>query len=372
MNKYPWLLAAIGCSVVPMLFAVPTAAGWNRHTPCAKTAIQMNRACRHEVRDDHAVALANCINLASPGERKACGKEASTAQREEHELCGDQLYARLDACDLLDEYRYDPDPLLDPGIGFVDPDDIGPGEANPYVSVVAGHTHVLHEGDEIIVVHVTGVSKEINGVPCRIVVDAAVEEEWDGPGTEVEYTAVEITDDWFAQDIVGNVYYCGELSRNFEDGELADLDGSFTAGVDFAKAGVLIKAVPEAGLAHRQEFALGEAEDIVEYLNLATVPWKENQAFPCAPAGGCLQTFDFTPLEPDASEYKYYLPGVGVVLTVALEDGEPTGERAELACVGDSLDVLHDEGCGIADPQALLSTLCELAPNAFCDEDVEP
>jgi hypothetical protein len=41
------------------------------------------------------------------------------------------------------------------------------------------------------------------------------------------------------------------------------------------------------------------------------------------PAGtfeGCLQTADFTPLEPDVLEHKYYAPGVGVVLEVDLEE----------------------------------------------------
>ncbi len=50
---------------------------------------------------------------------------------------------------------------------------------------------------------------------------------------------------------------------------------------------------------------------------------------------------------------------------VALEDGEPTGERDELVCTGDSLDVLSDPSCGIEDPSALLDRLCELSPVGF-------
>jgi hypothetical protein len=89
--------------------------------------------------------------------------------------------------------------------------------------------------------------------------------------------------------------------------------------------------------------------------------------FPCAP-DGCLQTFDFAPIEPEATEFKYYKSGTGFVLAVALEDGEITGEREELVCVGDSLDVLSENpDCGIADPEALLEELCKLSPETFCD-----
>ena len=51
-------------------------------------------------------------------------------------------------------------------------------------------------------------------------------------------------DDWFAQDAQTNVYYCGELARNFEDGVLRDLDGSFEAGLDYAQGGALTLAFP--------------------------------------------------------------------------------------------------------------------------------
>jgi hypothetical protein len=42
-----------------------------------------------------------------------------------------------------------------------------------------------------------------------------------------------------------------------------------------------------------------------------------------------LKTFEFTPLEPDVAENKYYARGVGQVLTIDLE----TGEREELVSI---------------------------------------
>ncbi|HEY3235590.1 MAG TPA: hypothetical protein VGJ84_12805 [Polyangiaceae bacterium] len=44
---------------------------------------------------------------------------------------------------------------------------------------------------------------------------------------------------------------------------------------------------------------------------------------------GCLKTHDYTPLEPQANETKYYCAGVGVVLSVDLV----TGEREELIAI---------------------------------------
>lgn len=273
---------------------------------------------------------------------------------------------------MLGENRYDTDPLLTDA--FIHPDQV-PAEydRNPYVSVIAGHTYVLRagaEGEEIVVVHVTEDTREILGVDCRVVVDIVVEESIEDG--EVEYEAVEVTDDWFAQTVGGDVVYCGEVARNFEDGVLRDLDGSFEAGMDYAKSGYLALNSPVWGLAHRQEFSLGEAEDVIQYVGLNAAPTEEeggnvaNPDFSCG-TDLCLQTFDFAPIDPESTEYKYYRPGIGFVLAVGMEDGELTGEREELVCLGDSLEVLSEPECGLADAEVLLEELCRLSPDAFCD-----
>ncbi len=345
------------------------------YSACEHSAEIMYRACRHDARDDYLTVAANCLNFPGRSERRACLRDAKAMRMEESKFCRDVEEARDEACEILGEDRYDPDPLLDPGIEFINPDQVPDMyAANPFVSIVAGHTYVLkagEEGEETVVVHVTEDTREILGVHCRVVVDIVVEESLEAGGV-YEYEAVEVTDDWFAQDSLSNVYYCGEIARNFEDGVLRDLDGSFEAGLDLAKSGVIIRAAfPGLGVAHRQEYALGEAEDIIQYLDGNAVPSDDeggdNELFPCNP-DGCLKTFDFAPLEPEATEFKYYKPGIGFVLAVAMEDGEITGEREELVCVGQSLDVLSDNpDCGIGDPEALLEELCKLSPDAFCD-----
>jgi hypothetical protein len=338
-------------------------------SPCQKTAKLMYYACRSDERDDYKTTLANCMNLSEASERRTCQTEAKLARKDDVKLCQDQKDARRDACEVLNEHRYDSDPLLDPSLTFFDPDEINESNANPYVSLVAGHTAVLRAGEEAeetVVIHVTDKSREIQGVLCRVVADAVIVTEADEEDGSIAYQPVEITDDWFAQDIDGNVYYCGEISRNFEDGVLADIDGSFESGMNYAKAGLLMMSMPQIDVAHRQEFSLGEAEDIVQYIDLAAIPNQDNEQFPCSASGGCLMTFDFAPLAPESTEFKYYIPGIGFVLAEAMEDGELTGEREELVCVGDSLDILKDPQCGIENPEELLEKLCKLSPDAFC------
>lgn len=365
-----WLPAALLAAVLAAPAIGPASAD---DTPCERTAEKMFRACQLDVSEELRVTQANCLNISGSEDRRSCRRDARAAVDDEREFCGEQLEAREEACELLGEFRYDPDPLEDPAIEFVELDEIGQagGPApNPYFNLTIGHTYVLRAGEEFeetVIVFVTDETAEVNGHECRIVVDAVVEVEEDEAG-EIDYTAAEFTDDLYLQDLVGNVYYCGEISRNFEDGILDNLDGSFRSGVEFAKGGILIKAFPETGESHRQEFALGEAEDIVSYVDAAAVPLQEVEDFPCAP-DGCLKTFDQAPLDPESTEFKYYLPGIGFVLAEALEDGVFTGEREELVCVGDSLEILSQPACQIANPEELLEDLCDLA-SQFCPGEV--
>jgi hypothetical protein len=273
----------------------------------------MHTACGNDVRDDFWVSQANCLNISDPDDRAECEAEAHEAQLEDQALCGEQRIARLEVCALLGEDRYDPE--FDPA-NFVDPLQIGSSvAANPYHPLVPGFTRVYESGDETITVTVTDETVEILGVTCIVVKDIVEE---DGEVTED-------TDDWFAQDIFGNVWYCGELSRNFEDGFLADIDGSFRAGVEGAKPGIIMKAAPMEGDAYRQEWAPGDAEDVAEIVSTS--------ASESAPAPGascsdtCVQAREFSPLEPGHEEYKFHAPGIGVIVAYPVDD---PAEREEL------------------------------------------
>lgn len=345
---------------------------WQR-MPCQSSASSMFRACRFGIRDDFNELRATCDQVADASQREDCRGQAREEYTEGRRTCFAQVQSRFEVCGLLGEYRY-ADPIVDPAISYVDPNDV-PSlyPANPYVSVVAGRTLLLRAGEDFeerVVIHVTDEIREVQGVPCRIVWDIVlIAEENDEGGTD--YDPVELTQDWFAQTSIGDVVYCGEAVQDYEDGIVTSLDGSFESGSDYANGGFLTKANPIPYDAHRQELAVGEAEDLVQYLDTAAVPTEEeggeNPTFPCAPTG-CLKTFDFSTLNPQSTEYKYYLAGTGFVLAVSLDDGEIDGEREELVCVGDSLDVLSEPECDLDDVEELLDTICKLVPDALCQD----
>ena len=335
----------------------------DRSTVCEKSADKMFQSCRFEINEEYFATTAKCINLGVAEERNECFAEAKETRFKDKTGCGEQKVARNNVCEFLAEDRYDPEGLLDSGNFVTEPDD-----SNPYFSLLPGHTYVARAGEdfeETIVVTVTDKVREILGVNCRVVVDIVLVKE------DEEFVAVEVTDDYYAQALNGDVHYCGEVARNFEDNALVDLDGSFEAGRDLAKSGILIKAQPVEGDAHRQEYLLGEAEDVIRYVAGAGNPTSvgegeggENPNFPCE--GNCVKTEEFIPTEPRSGEFKYFLAGTGFVLGVGLEEGQPTGERDEVLCTGNSLNVLNDPSCGIDNPSTLLEQLCKLSPTAFC------
>jgi hypothetical protein len=284
---------------------------------CSKTAGVAYRACRNEIRDDYWVAIGKCINLSDADERAECRAEARDEIEEGSELCADQHEARLDLCGLLGEGRYDPE--FDPD-NFINPLEIGTSEtANPYFPLIPG-TRWVYEGDEEVnTVTVTDKIKLIEGVTCVVVHDVVEE---DG-------IPLEDTDDWYAQDKDGNVWYCGEISKDFEtfegddpeDPELVEIEGSWKAGRDGAKPGILMLAAPKVGDIYRQEMALGDAEDAAEVISTTG-----SEMVPAAACNGdCLVTRDFTPIEPGINESKYYKPGTGLILEV-----DDEGNRLEL------------------------------------------
>lgn len=277
---------------------------------CSRTADAAFKACQHEINDDFWIAIGNCNNLADPEARARCKEEAKVARQEAKELCRAQLEARLELCKSVGEVPYDPQ--IDPAT-FVDPAEIGTTVApNPYFPLIRGRTWIYRGGTETVTVTVTEDTKLILGVTCAVIRDIV----------EDNGEVIEDTKDWYAQDIHGNVWYFGEVVQDFADGELVSIAGSFMAGVDGAKAGMIMKAAPVAEEVYRQEFSLGNAEDVGAVVSLtgsATVP-----AASCD--GNCLITKDDTPIEPGVFANKYYAPGIGAILEVYPQ----TGERVEL------------------------------------------
>ena len=162
------------------------------------------------------------------------------------------------------------------------------------------------------VITVTNQTKKIaDGVTARVVHDVVYD----------HGKPAEITDDWYAQDKDGNIWYFGENTAEFQNGK-KDTSGSFEAGAKGADAGIAMPAHPEVGLTYREEYYAGHAEDRSKVLAI------DQQVQ--APAGhftGAILTDDYSPLEPDVSEYKLYARGVGPVVAVTVSGGS---EREDL------------------------------------------
>jgi len=200
-----------------------------------------------------------------------------------------------------EEVQYDP---------VINPDDFVEQINNAYFPLVPGTTFVYEgvseDGFERDEMTVTNQTKNIVGVTCTIVWDRV----W------LNGSLAEETYDWYAQDKNGSVWYFGEDSKEIENGVVVSTEGSWEAGVDGAKPGIVMMGLPAVGDVYRQEYYKGEAEDMAEVLGLnatASVPFMTYT--------NCLQTKEWTPLEPDITESKYYALGIGLVKESVINGG---------------------------------------------------
>ena len=326
MSSYKIIFYIAIANVALLVIPITSTASHNHDRACTKSAKFLKYACGFEARDDYLSTIAICLNESDTDNKKECLREARVTQRETNMECREVFRARKSLCANIGEEPYDPPFGEEFSQEFVDPREIGKSVSpNPYLPLVAGNqwvyqsTTVNDEGEEEIennVVTVTDKTKLIDGITCLTVTDVEVD------GEEI----VESTEDWYAQDIYGNVWYCGEISENFEifEGddpeipELVDIDGSWKSGREGAKAGILLPSVPQIGETIRQEVAWGDAEDIIEIL--------ATDASESAPGGSCtnscLQTFDYTPLDSEALEHKFYVPGLGLIVEIDLNNGD--------------------------------------------------
>jgi hypothetical protein len=198
----------------------------------------------------------------------------------------------------------------------LDPADFVARIDNQYWPMAPGTRWVYREfdfeGSQRVTVTVVERTRTIEGIDATVVHDV-VSERGD---------LVENTFDWYAQDVCGNVWYMGENTKEYENGEVVSTAGSWEHGVDGAMAGVVVPGDPQVGLTYRQEYYAGEAEDAGQIVSL------DEQAQP--PFGhfrNVIQTRDFTPLHPRVLEYKLYAPGVGPVIALGISGGS---DREEL------------------------------------------
>lgn len=216
-----------------------------------------------------------------------------------------------------------------------DPGFLTPAEAaadpNPWFPLTPGalwtYEADTEDGLERTVDLVTAGTRMVGDVEATVVRDEV----------SLEGDIIEITFDWYAQDTAGNVWYLGESACEWEPGDYQDGDeleaecgdagdpaGSWEAGEDGARAGVIMWADPDVarGRTYRLEYYEGEAEDMAKVLRDGL-----EVTVPAGTFVDCIETMDFTPLEPGAREHKFYCAGFGLVLETAPRGGN---ERNEL------------------------------------------
>jgi hypothetical protein len=191
----------------------------------------------------------------------------------------------------------------------IDPDDFVSGVDNRFFPLVPGTTFFYEGESEGVptrdVFFVTHRTLRIMNVRCIEVHDQAYD---DG-------VLVEDTLDWFAQDIHGNVWYFGEDTKELDpDGNVISTEGSWLAGRDDARPGIVMLADPQRGDTYQQEVAPDIAEDTARVLSR-----EESVTVPYGSFDHVLLTKEWTPLDRSSVENKYYADGIGFILGIQVK-----------------------------------------------------
>jgi hypothetical protein len=194
----------------------------------------------------------------------------------------------------------------------IDPNDFVRHITNPYLPWRTGSVWVyrgIKDGQtQRDVVKVLTRTKTILGVKATVVSDVATH----------NGTVLERTEDWYAQDRDGNVWYLGEKTAAYEGGTV-DTSGSWQSGVDGAVPGIVMTADPQVGDTHRQEYWRGQAEDQYWLVDL-----RQHVSVPFGTFSRAALTLEWTRLEPGGIDRKYYVRGIGVVQEVAAQGPKET------------------------------------------------
>jgi hypothetical protein len=317
-RRMPGIAVTISC----FLLVNSEAKAGSSRSFCSQTADALLTACRSGINDDSFVKKAICINISDAEKRGECLDELQAERKEGGQLCTEQRAWRLDACRLLGDNRYDPD--FDPT--HFDDDFTALTNPNLYFPLTIGNQWEYRGGGEVNTVEILNETKAIEGVTCIVAHDQVFK---NGDLTED-------TDDWYAQALDRNVWYFGEETKDFDsfDGdkprapELLSIEGSFKAGRNGDKPGLIFLASPRRGDVYLEEFSLANAEDVTVILSTNYAYGHDAELDQFVPrdlverfcSGDCVVTKNFSLLEPGIFARKYYARGVGVILEVEPDD----------------------------------------------------
>jgi hypothetical protein len=186
---------------------------------------------------------------------------------------------------------------------------------NPYFPLPPGTTYrsAAHTSDpdtgqsgfEVDEDFVTSKTETIAGVPARVVHSRVF----------LDNVLTEDTQDFYAQDKSGNVWYLGESTRAFEYDDKGniistDTSGSWRTGVHGAKPGYIMPAHLTVGFNFYQEFA--PADEAVDQAKIVSLD--RTVTTPAGHFTHAIRTLESSAAELGVFESKFYAPGVGPVL----------------------------------------------------------
>jgi hypothetical protein len=210
-----------------------------------------------------------------------------------------------------------------PELPKFDPHDFRPGQPidNPYFPLKEGFTYhfrgkAQNDADKLVPspdnTRVQHVFKQVDGVQALVVYD----------NVYLGGLKQEATRDYYAQDVHGNVWYLGEYETDFvrdKHGKVIKVThpDSWEAGVDGARPGFIMPAQPKVGFDYYQEHAPGVALDSAKVTRVDLTLTVRGKVY-----HHVVLTREFTPLEPNVSDFKWYAPGVGMVLEREYTNGK--------------------------------------------------
>ena len=165
---------------------------------------------------------------------------------------------------------------------------------------------------------------------------------------------VEETHDYYAQDTDGNVWYFGEDVTNYvyDDNDMlieTNSESSWLAGENGALPGIIMPANPIVGFNYFQEWAVDD-----EALDHGTVTSIGNSVtIGVGTFHDVMQILDGSLVEPDAREYKYFAPGIGLILAeegldINFENPELTVELVTAVPIPAALPLFLSAIAGVA------------------------
>jgi hypothetical protein len=191
---------------------------------------------------------------------------------------------------------------------------------NPWVPLKPGTVLTSKGEDEGTpardVFRVTHGTKKILGIRATVIDDRVIE----------HGRVVERTQDYYAQDKAGNVWYLGEDTATYKpNGQVESREGTFRAGRDGARGGIFMPAHPKVGQSGWQEYYVGHAQDRFKVLN-----FHAKVQTPAATSRHAMLIEETTPLEPKVVDHKIYVRGIGTVREETVKGGN---ERYQLVSV---------------------------------------